>query len=115
VESGHYVAHLVGVKVRARIELLSASEGGRSRPLIGSFRPNHRFDQSYFVIGEIEQADGEPLNPGETRELSVNFVPEGLPELRPGLRWAFYDGPTKLIGYGAVLEVLGEQGQSATH
>ena len=106
MESCHCVGHQTGVKVKARIELLSASDGGPGHPLVGSFRPNHRFDQPYFVIGEVEQPEGQPLNPGETRELTVNFIPEGLPELRPGLRWAFYDGPSKLIGYGTVLEVF---------
>jgi hypothetical protein len=106
VESCHWFGHLVGVKVRARIELLSASDGGRGHALVGSFRPNHRFDQPYFVIGQVQQPEGKPLNPGETRELTVDFIPKGLPELRPGLRWALYDGPAKLIGYGTLLEVL---------
>lgn len=97
---------LLGVKVRAKIELLSAAGGGRSQAFIGSFRPNHPFDQSYFVVGQVEQAKGAALHPGETAELTVNFIPEGLPELQPGVRWAIHDGPTKLIGYGTVLRVL---------
>ena len=108
MESGHYSGHLSSVKVRAKIELLSSRDGGRSQPLVGSFRPNHRFDRPYFVIGQVEQAEGSALHPGETAELTVDFIPEGLPELQPGVRWVLYDGPSKLIGYGTVLQVLGE-------
>jgi len=95
------------VKIKARIELLPTSKGGRSDPLIGSFRPRHCFDQNGFVIGEIEQPEGASLRPGEASDLTVNFFPDGLPKLGPGLRWAFYDGP-HLIGYGTVLAVPGE-------
>ena len=93
------------MKVRAQIELLATNDGGRSQPFIGSFRPNHRFNQNYSVIGEVEQPKAAALYPGETAELIVNFIPDGLPALQTGLRWTIHEGP-KVIGYGTVREVL---------
>ena len=94
------------MKVLARIELLSTAKGGRSQPLIGSFRPNHRFEPNMFVIGQVEQDAGDPLFPGQSADLVVQFLPEGLPKLTPGREWEIYDGPRHLIGFARVLRVL---------
>lgn len=94
------------MKVRARIELFAAIDGGRSEPLRGSFRPNHRFAEDWYVIQQVQLRCDESLAPGECAERLVDFIPDGLPALAAGMEWQLFDGPTRAIGSGKVLEVL---------
>lgn len=96
------------MKVLARISLLPTEDGGRVQPLIGSFRPNHSFAPGMFVIGQVEQEPGATLLPGQSADLLVNFIPDGLPRLTPGMEWQLYDGPGHLIGSASVLELIGD-------
>ena len=73
------------MKVLARIKLRPTADGGRAQPLVGSFRPNHSFQPNVFVIGEVEQKAGASLFPGQSADLVVHFIPDGLPKLTPGL------------------------------
>jgi translation elongation factor EF-Tu-like GTPase len=66
------------MNVLARIKLLSTEEGGRTEPLVGSFRPNHSFQPGSFAIGEVEQGNGAALAPGDSADLVVRFLP-GVP------------------------------------
>jgi len=98
------------MEIRARIELLSSMDGGRLDPLRGSFRPNHKFATAdSFSIGEVRQNAQALLFPGNTIDCVVRFVPESVPPLATGMRWALYEGPNHLIGYGTVLEMFNNE------
>ena len=94
------------MKVLARIALLPTEEGGLAQPLIGSFRPNHRFEAVMFVIGQVQQEPEAALHPGHSANLIVDFIPDGVPALAPGLEWRMYDGPSHLIGSATVLQII---------
>jgi elongation factor Tu len=94
------------MKVLARVKLLSSADGGRTQPMIGNFRPNHSFQPDTFVVGEVQQERGSSLFPGQSADLVVQFIPEGVPELTPGLEWKIYDGPRHLIGSATVLKLI---------
>ena len=59
-----------------------------------------------FVIGQVEQEAGDSLFPGQSADLLVQFLPDGVPRLAPGLEWRIYDGPRHLIGSATVLQVI---------
>jgi len=97
------------IKVLARVSVLSSESGGRSRPFIHPYRPNHNFgkpDSREFYIGQIELPEGEEVFPGETRELVVKFLSgRGLRELlHVGREWRIQEG-AKLVAIARVLEV----------
>jgi hypothetical protein len=94
------------MKVRARIELFATENSGRASPLQGSFRPNHRFNSRWFVVGEVQQLPDQLLAPGEVGERIVKFLPDGLPSLKRGQEWQICEGPEMVIGRGTVLDVL---------
>ena len=98
--------YILTVKVLARIRLLATDEGGRERPLIGPFMLNHRFGPGDFVIARVEQGPNDALEPGQSAELIVHFLPETSPSLSSGMEWQIFDGPAHLVGHGTVLEVL---------
>lgn len=95
------------MRILARISLLSAEQGGRTQPFIGSFWPNHSFAPGMFVIGQVKQDPTSSLFPGDTADLLVDFIPDGLPALGPGMEWSLYDGPSHLIGSATVLKING--------
>lgn len=99
-----------GVTIAARIRLLSAAEGGKTRPVRGSWRPNHNFsgpDNRETVIGSVNLAESGEAHPGETVVARVRFLDQpGLEEmLHPGREWRIQEG-ARLVGVGTVLAVL---------
>ena len=95
-------------KVRALIRLLPVEQGGRTSPVLGSFRPNHNFfgpDDREMAVGVIDFPPGESLSPGEERLLDVQFVawPDGV-DFTPGRVWRIQEG-AKLVGFGKVVGV----------
>lgn len=99
-----------GIRIRARIELLPSSDGGRTAPVRGSYRPNHNFggpEDREMTVGFLDFADGQSLSPGETTEIEMTLWPRpGLTEnVLPGRTWRIQEGG-RLVGFGIVLEVL---------
>lgn len=62
-----------------------------------------------FVIGQVEQEAEASLFPGQSANLIVHFISDGLPAMTPGLEWRIYDGPRHLIGTATVLKVIGSE------
>ena len=98
------------IRIRARISLLFPSDGGRSAPVRGSYRPNHNFfgrDNRAMAVGLIDFTDDQSLSPGESVEIDITFLhwPWPASELHPGRRWLIQEGAT-VVGSGVVLEVI---------
>lgn len=91
--------------VRARMHLFASTA---RRP---QYRPNHNFgdenNRNYF-IGFVDWDPPTPIEPGEEREVVVQFFPE--PSLRPyltlGRRWRIQEGAS-LVGSAELLDVKG--------
>ena len=99
--------------IRAHIELIATSDGGRHSPLRGpvSYRPNHNFfgeANREMCMGAIDLSDGQTLAPGG--EIDVEMVLLAWPALtqaiQVGRRWRMQEGG-QLVGWGTVLEVIG--------
>ena len=96
------------MRVRARIDLLATADGGRATPARSDYRPNHDLGATGSMhIGRII-FEGRWLSPGKSIEAVVDFFDApGLTErLEPGSEWRIKEG-SRLVGHGAVLEVLG--------
>lgn len=108
------VMDLSQLHIRACIELLPTSAGGRTRPIVGgaSYRPNHNFfapDNRDMCMGFIELPPGRDLMPEQSAELEINFWvwPELRTTITRGRTWTIQEGP-KIVGSGTVLELLPE-------
>ena len=98
------------VYVIAEVRLLATTEGGKSLPIRGSYRPNHNFfDEADVVMtaGFIEIPEGQVVEPGEAIVLPIAlWWWTGLDgQIYPGREWRIQEGPT-LVGFGRVIEVV---------
>jgi hypothetical protein len=58
--------------VRANIRLLTPADGGRTRPIRGSYRLNHNFfepNNRNMTVAFIDLPEGTELHPGESIDL----------------------------------------------
>ena len=92
--------------IKARVRLLTTSEGGRESAISNTYRSVVRFGATTGDFGYELKLEDERLEPGESgiAELSFWAVSE-LPTLTPGQQFEMREGP-KLIGEGSILEVL---------
>ena len=95
------------IRVLARISFLSTEEGGKTRAFTKGYRPNHNFgkpEENKFYIGQIEVAENVWIQPGETHDLGITFLPgPGLNELLGvGRVWRIQEG-SKLVASAQVL------------
>lgn len=102
------------VRIRARIHLFSAEDGGRAAPLTGgtSYRPNHNFfatDNRNMAMGFINIPEGG-VEPGETfdTDLALFVWPELRSQIVPGRTWRIQEG-LKLVGSGLVLDMIARE------
>ena len=96
------------IDVVAEVSFLTASEGGRSGPIRGRYRPNHNFgsaEDQLTYIGQLEFAPGDDVAPGESRKVLIRFVSgPGLDSLlTAGREWRIQEGST-LVARGRVIE-----------
>jgi elongation factor Tu len=100
-----------GITVRARIELLSAEQGGRTTPLVGgtSYRPVHNFlgpENRELAAGFIDLPTDQSPKPGETFEAEVKFLPSYITDaIKVGSAWRIQEGG-QLVGFGTAIEIL---------
>lgn len=98
------------ITVLAEIQLNPTSEGGRTAPVSGSYRPNHNFfgpDNRDMTVGFIDIPQGSELRPGDSTRLPIRFWrwPGIEGEIFPGREWSIQEG-AKVVGSGKVLQVL---------
>lgn len=99
-------------RVRARIDMLPAAEGGRATPLVAFYRPNHNFgtnSEPDFRTGQVEIPPGQLLRPGESGEFEIMFLEydEGPVRARlwPGRQWLIQEA-NRIVGSATTIEVL---------
>lgn len=70
--------------IEAEVTFLRTEEGGRSRPVITGYRPNHLVRDDYLTSGTHEYINAEVVNPGETAHTRITFI---TPEVYPHCLW----------------------------
>lgn len=90
------------ISVHTKIFLYPTEEGGRKRPIVSGYRPNIGFPS-----GKITDAycmfEGNPINPGETRNIKLSFFLDSLKDypLANLTLFTIQEGAKK-IGHGVV-------------
>src|SRR4051812_23406594 len=86
------------IVARAEVRLLPASQGGRTGPVRGSYRPNHNFfgaDNRDMTMGVIDLPADTELHPGQSIEVTIAFIgwPGLAGQVYPGRQWRIQEGP----------------------
>ncbi|RAY14605.1 elongation factor Tu [Actinomadura craniellae] len=90
-------------RFRARVRVLTAAEGGRSRPFFTGYRPQFHF-RTTDVVGGIDMGEGGMALPGDSVEMAVDLArPVAMTE---GLGFAIREGG-RTVGAGTVTDLLG--------
>ena len=83
----------------ARVRVLTAAEGGRSRPFFTGYRPQFHF-RTTDVVGRVDMGEGGMALPGDTVEMAVEL---GKPvAMTEGLGFAIREGG-RTVGAGTVI------------
>ncbi|MFD0901208.1 elongation factor Tu [Actinomadura sediminis] len=91
------------LRFRARVRVLTAAEGGRSRPFFHGYRPQFHF-RTTDVVGAVDLGEGGMALPGDDVEMVVDL---GKPvAMTAGLGFAIREGG-RTVGAGSVVEILG--------
>ena len=91
-------------KFTAQVYVLTAGEGGRSKPFFSGYRPQFYF-RTTDVTGNIKLPDGvEMCMPGDHVTMEIELITPIAME--KGLRLAIREGG-RTVGSGAVVDVLG--------
>ena len=91
-------------KFTAQVYVLTASEGGRSKPFFSGYRPQFYF-RTTDVTGNIKLPEGvEMCMPGDHVTMEIELITPIAME--KGLRLAIREGG-RTVGSGAVVDVLG--------
>lgn len=103
--------------VRARLRLVPAQDGGRTRPIATGYRPNWGFgerdgDVPQFWMGQVYLTDREWLQPGDEADVRVCVVGERWQRARVGDVIDVCEGP-RLVGRATLIAIEGEDVPSA--
>ncbi|WP_344902522.1 hypothetical protein [Actinomadura meridiana] len=91
------------LRFRARVRVLTADEGGRSRPFFHGYRPQFHFRTTDVVGGVDLGGDGRMAMPGDAVDMTVEL---GRPvAMTEGLGFAVREGG-RTVGAGTVTELL---------
>ncbi|MGH3389706.1 MAG: EF-Tu/IF-2/RF-3 family GTPase, partial [Actinomadura sp.] len=89
-------------RFRARVRVLTADEGGRSRPFFTHYRPQFHF-RTTDVVGVVDMGEGGMALPGDSVEMAVEL---GKPvAMTEGLGFAIREGG-RTVGAGTVVDLL---------
>ncbi|WP_141579540.1 elongation factor Tu [Actinomadura sp. WMMA1423] len=90
------------LRFRARVRVLTADEGGRSRPFLHGYRPQFHF-RTTDVVGGVDLGEGGMALPGDSVEMAVEL---GKPvAMTEGLGFAIREGG-RTVGAGTVTALL---------
>ena len=90
------------LRFRAQVRVLTADEGGRSRPFLHGYRPQFHF-RTTDVVGGVDLGEGGMALPGDSVEMAVEL---GKPvAMTEGLGFAIREGG-RTVGAGTVTALL---------
>ena len=90
------------LRFRAQVRVLTADEGGRSRPFLHGYRPQFHF-RTTDVVGGVDLGEGGMALPGDSVEMAVEL---GKPvAMTVGLGFAIREGG-RTVGAGTVTALL---------
>ncbi|MBC6457150.1 elongation factor Tu [Actinomadura sp. HBU206391] len=90
------------LRFRAAVRVLTADEGGRSRPFLTHYRPQFHF-RTTDVVGDVDLGEGGMALPGDSVEMTVEL---GKPiAMTEGLGFAIREGG-RTVGAGTVTALL---------
>jgi elongation factor Tu len=99
------------IKVKAKIRLLTAAEGGRTNPIKSGYRPNHVFTPPQnnnweTYIGDLQFEESDFFEPGETKIVTARFLNSRDIEkyINVGQKWLLYEVP-RVIAEGEILAI----------
>lgn len=90
--------------IYSKIYLYPTEEGGRKRPIVSGYRPNIAFE-----TGKITDAiclfEGEPIKPGETRNIILSFFADSF-DAKTSSNFTLFtlQEGSKKIGHGVILK-----------
>ena len=90
------------MRFRAQVRVLTAAEGGRSRPFFSHYRPQFHF-RTTDVVGDIDLGEGGMAVPGDSVEMTVELGKAVA--MAEGLGFAIREGG-RTVGAGTVVAVL---------
>jgi translation elongation factor EF-Tu-like GTPase len=70
--------------IEAEIWFIPTSDGGKSKPVVSGYRPQHLVKEDYQTSGEHQYLDKEQVFPGETALANIWFL---SPEAYPNTIW----------------------------
>lgn len=100
------------IAVLAEVSFVPASEGGKSHPIRGRYRPNHNFgsaENRLTYVGQLEFAPDVVVWPGDTRRVTIRFLSgSGLDALLSvGREWRIQEGPRLVARARVVVRLPG--------
>ena len=92
------------INIYSKIYLYPTEDGGRKRPIVSGYRSNIGFE-----TGKITDAiclfEGEPIKPGETRNITLSFFADSFaPKTSPNFTLFTLQEGGKKIGHGVILK-----------
>jgi SNF2 family DNA or RNA helicase len=94
------------MKIKANIQLLPTSEGGRIEPVFSNYRPTLRFGLNTESDCLVSVIDKPHINPGETAVVNITIAhPFNVPGIKVNSEFKLIEG-AKEIARGKVTEVV---------
>ncbi len=96
--------------LEAKIRFLSAEEGGRSKPVFSSYRPNHDFGvhDDYGLVDAVHEYVGtDHCDPGQSVFAKLTFLNDQpvLRRLFPGQEFRVQEG-ARIVAIGSISRLL---------
>lgn len=92
--------------IRARLELLPTSEGGRAQPIESGYRSLARFDGLQGDVGFELNLEDRPIRPGESGIARLSFWATDVPfHLLTSDPFEVREGG-HVVGHGTIVETL---------
>lgn len=92
--------------IEAEITFLSTEKGGKTRPVLSGYRPNHLIKQDYLTSGEHTYIDVQEVLPGQTAKAYIKFI---TPEAYPHTLWVGkiinVQEASHIVGFAKVLKI----------
>lgn len=101
--------------IEAEVRLLPTEEGGKTKPVLSGYRPQHLIMEGYQTSGEHQYLDLDQVNPGGKGLANIWFI---SPEVYPKTLWVgreieMREG-SRVLGWAKVTKVFNTDLESGT-